>query len=130
MTRSIARFMSATALAMIAAPALADTTVIQAERVIVAPDAAPLARSTITVTDGRIVSIAEGWQNGADGATLVQLPGKTVLPGLIDLHVHLTGDPGGDFWREAVEPAEWGVVVGAKNARLTALAGFMHGTCL
>jgi len=124
MTRSIARFMSATALAMIAAPALADTTVIQAERVIVAPDAAPLARSTITVTDGRIVSIADGWQAAPDGATLVQLPGKTVLPGLIDLHVHLTGDPGGDFWKEAVEPAEWGVVVGAKNARLTALAGF------
>ena len=124
MNRSIARFMSATALAMIAAPALADTTVIQAERVIVAPDAPPLARSTITVTDGRIVSIAEGWQAASDGATLVQLPGKTVLPGLIDLHVHLTGDPGGDFWKEAVEPAEWGVVVGAKNARLTALAGF------
>ena len=124
MTRSIARFMSATALAMIAAPAMADTTVIQAERVIVAPDAPPLARSTITVTDGRIVSIADGWQAAPDGATLVQLPGKTVLPGLIDLHVHLTGDPGGDFWKEAVEPAEWGVVVGAKNARLTALAGF------
>ena len=124
MTRSIARFMCATALAMIATPALADTTVIQAERVIVAPDAPLLARSTITVTDGRIVSIADGWQAAPDGATLVQLPGKTVLPGLIDLHVHLTGDPGGDFWKEAVEPAEWGVVVGAKNARLTALAGF------
>lgn len=123
MTHSITRLIPA-ALAMMASPLLADTTVIQAERVIVAPDAPPLGRSTITVTDGRIVSIAEGWQAGADGATLVQLPGKTVLPGLIDLHVHLTGDPGGDFWREAVEPAEWGVVVGAKNARLTALAGF------
>ena len=123
MTHSITRLIPA-ALAVMASPLLADTTVIQAERVIVAPDAPPLGRSTITVTDGRIVSIAEGWQDGADGATLVQLPGKTVLPGLIDLHVHLTGDPGGDFWREAVEPAEWGVVVGAKNARLTALAGF------
>ena len=123
MTHSITRLIPA-ALAMMAGPVLADTTVIQAERVIVAPDAPPLGRSTITVTDGRIVSIAEGWQDGADDATLVQLPGKTVLPGLIDLHVHLTGDPGGDFWKEAVEPAEWGVVVGAKNARLTALAGF------
>ena len=123
MTHSITRLIPA-ALAMMASPLLADTTVIQAERVIVAPDAPPLGRSTITVTDGRIVSIAEGWQDGADGATLVQLPGKTVLPGLIDLHVHLTGDPGGDLWRDAVEPAEWGVVVGAKNARLTALAGF------
>jgi imidazolonepropionase-like amidohydrolase len=46
------------------------------------------------------------------------------MPGMIDLHVHLTGDPGGDFWKETTEPAEWGVVVGAKNALITAKAGF------
>jgi len=55
MTHSITRLIPA-ALAMMASPLLADTTVIQAERVIVAPDAPPLGRSTITVTDGRIVS--------------------------------------------------------------------------
>jgi imidazolonepropionase-like amidohydrolase len=54
----------------------------------------------------------------------IDLGSKTVLPGLIDLHTHLTGDPGGDFWKEATEADEWGVVVGAKNARVTALAGF------
>jgi len=59
----------------------------------------------------------------AEDGEFIDLSDKTVLPGLIDLHVHLTGDPGGDFWRDAVEPAEWGVVVGAKNARITALAG-------
>jgi imidazolonepropionase-like amidohydrolase len=47
-----------------------------------------------------------------------------LVPGLIDLHVHLTGDPGDDFRDEAVNPDEWGVVMGVKNAALTVKAGF------
>lgn len=102
----------------------AETTYIHAGSVI--SDAAGDASgpATIVVTDGRIVSIEDGFAAVPEGAATVHLPDQTVLPGLIDLHVHLTGDPGGDFWKEAVEPDEWGVVLGAKNARLTALAGF------
>jgi imidazolonepropionase-like amidohydrolase len=36
----------------------------------------------------------------------------------------LTGDPGDDFRDEAVNPDEWGVVMGVKNAALTVKAGF------
>ena len=110
--------------AFIAMPVMAETTIIQADGVVTSADAAPMGRATVTVTDGRIVDIAEGWQAGPAGAEVVRLEGKTLVPGLIDLHVHLTGDPGGDFWSRTVEPNEWGVVVGAKNARVTALAGF------
>ena len=70
------------------------------------------------------MSIEDGTLDKPGADRTIDLSDKTVLPGLIDLHVHLSGDPGGDFWKEAVEPDEWGVVVGAKNARLTALAGF------
>ena len=109
---------------LVATPALAETVVIHAGAVVTDAASQPRGPSTITVTDGRIVSIADGIQPAPSGVEVVALTDKTVLPGLIDLHVHLTGDPGGDFWKEAVEPEEWGVVVGAKNARLTALAGF------
>lgn len=115
---------AAAALAGLAAPALADTTVIHAGSVIRSAGEGATGPATITVTDGRIVSIVDGIQPAQQGVEVVELRGKTVLPGLIDLHVHLTGDPGGDFWKEAVEPDEWGVVVGAKNAALTARAGF------
>lgn len=107
-----------------AGSALAQTTVIHAGQVLANASETPSGPATITVTDGRIVSIADGWQDPPAGAETVELRDKTVLPGLIDLHVHLTGDPGGDFWKDTIEPDEWGVVVGAKNAHATVKAGF------
>lgn len=104
--------------------AYAETTYIHAGSVIADASGEASGPATIIVTDGKIVSISDGFITPPEGITMVHLPDQTVLPGLIDLHVHLTGDPGGDFWKEAIEPDEWGVVLGAKNARLTALAGF------
>lgn len=115
-----------------ASPALAEKTVIFAGKLITDADSAPTGPAVITVVDGKITDIrpvdvlpdAPGAdQLGADGS-FIDLSESMLLPGLIDLHVHLTGDPGGDFWKETTEPAEWGVVVGAKNALLTAKAGF------
>lgn len=108
----------------LAAPAAAETIVIHAGHIVRDASGSLGGPATITVTDGRIASIADGIQPAPAGARVVDLGDKTVLPGLIDLHVHLTGDPGGDFWKEAVEPDEWGVVLGAKNALATAKAGF------
>jgi len=115
--------MLGTLAAAIAAPLAAETVAIRAGSVLADAASEPSGPATILVTDGRIVSITAG--HGAVTADReIDLATKTVLPGLIDLHTHLTGDPGGDFWKEATEPDEWGVVVGAKNARVTARAGF------
>ena len=119
----IAYFLGVAAIA-VAAPAHADTKVIHAGRVITEAGKPALGQSTITITDGRITAIAQGLQPAPAGAELIDLSAKTVLPGLVDLHVHLSSDPGGDFWKEAVEPDEYGVIVGAKNALVTARAGF------
>lgn len=103
-------------------PAVAET--ILAGNLITDAASDPMGPATIVVENGTIVSITPGIDRTATGADVIDLSDKTVLPGLIDTHVHLTGDPGGDFWKEATEPAEWGVIVGAKNARLTVKAGF------
>jgi imidazolonepropionase-like amidohydrolase len=104
--------------------ARAETKVIHAGHVITDARTATLGPSTITVTDGRIVSIMPGLKPVAAGATLIDLSGKTVLPGLIDMHVHLSSDPGGDYRDEAVLTDEYATLIGAKNAHVTARAGF------
>ncbi len=109
--------------AVVAAQEQTRDQIILAGNLIADADSGPAGPATITVRDGRIVSIDKGL-NRPDSGDIIDLSDKTVLPGLIDMHVHLSGDPGGDFWRRATEPDEWGVVVGTKNARLTALAGF------
>lgn len=90
------------------------------------PDAAtgPIGPAVILVENGRIKEISRGNATKFEADTVIDLSTKTVVPGLIDLHVHLTGDPGGDFRDEAVDPDEWGVVMGVKNAALTVKAGF------
>lgn len=111
-------------LIVLAAPAQADTVLIHAGHVITDASKPMRGASTIIVTDGRITAIADGLTRAESGTRVIDLSDKTVLPGLIDAHVHLTGDPGGDFRDEAVDSTESSVVTGAKNARITALAGF------
>ena len=114
----------AAAVALMSSPVLADITIIHAGAVLTDADSRPSGPATITVTDGKIVSIVDGFSPTPEGATMVHLDEHTVMPGLIDLHTHLSGDPGGDFRDAAVNPAEWYSFVAAKNARITALAGF------
>lgn len=110
----------------LAATASAETYVIRAGNLIADPAQGATGPATITVTDGKIVSVEKGLAQGdvSQGTTIIDLSGKTVLPGLIDLHVHLTSDPGGDYRSEAVDTDEWATIVGVKNAALTVNAGF------
>jgi imidazolonepropionase-like amidohydrolase len=113
-----------TVLALLAAgTAHAEIFAIQAGRVIVDAAKPALGPSTVIVENGRIVRIDPGAVSPA-GATVVDMSGKTVMPGLIDAHVHLTGDPGTPFWREAIDSDESAAITGVKNALLTARAGF------
>ena len=107
-----------------AAPAAAETVVVHAGRLIADPARPASGPSTITIVDGRITGVTAGLTPPPAGARLVDLSTKTVLPGLIDAHVHLTGNPGEPFWKEATESEEWNTLVGAHNALLTLRAGF------
>ena len=77
----------------IASAASAQTYAIQAGRLIV--DAAQPARgnSTVIVDKGRIARIEQGFTAPA-GATVVDARNQTVMPGMTDVHVHLTGTSG------------------------------------
>ena len=76
-----------------ASTASAETYAIQAGRLIV--DAAQPARgaSTVIVENGRIARIESGFTAPA-GATVVDERSRTVMPGMTDVHVHLTQTSG------------------------------------
>jgi imidazolonepropionase-like amidohydrolase len=78
---------------VIATPASAETVVVTADRMIDVLAGKTVDEPVVVITDGRIVSVVG--RGGARpvipaGATRIDLPGKTILPGLIDMHVHLT----------------------------------------
>jgi imidazolonepropionase-like amidohydrolase len=58
------------------------------------------------------------------GATVIDLGNKTLLPGLIDAHTHLTGNPEDAGYSSVGISGPRAALTGAKNARLTLKAGF------
>lgn len=120
----IARLLAALLLLVAPLPALAQTVIVHAGRLITDASRPAQGPSTITIVDGRIESVTAGLTPPPAGATLIDHSARTVLPGLIDMHVHLAGDPGGDWRDEAVDTDEFAMLRGVRNARITARAGF------
>ena len=106
-------------------PAYAETFAIQAGRLIV--DAAQPARgnSTVIVENGRISRIEPGFTAPA-GATVVDERSRTVMPGMTDVHVHLTMNSGEPWYMGFTKKYSntYATTVGLTHALDMARAGF------
>lgn len=101
-------------------------TVIHAGKLLDKPGSAPRGPSTVIIRNGKVAEVLSGYQQGPVGATLIDLKDKFVLPGLIDSHVHLDSDAGGNAALiEAItdSPAR-AAFRAAGNAKKTLMAGF------
>ena len=105
-------------------PAAAPTrTVIRAGHLLDVRTGKILTNQAIVIENGKIVSVGTDTGAADASAQVIDLSGKTVLPGLIDAHTHITFDPKFGYDRLAISlPRE--ALIGAKNARITLLAGF------
>ncbi len=78
----------------------------------------------VLVRDGRIVEVGSGEATMPAGATHVDLKGMTLLPGLIDMHVHLDADPAyGGYTSLQFGDRFWSVLT-VGHAQKTLMAGF------
>ena len=81
-------------------------------------------RQTIFVQDGRILEVREGFVT-QPGATVIDLGDRFVLPGLMDMHVHLDGELGPTNELDAVKLSDQDVTLQAAiYAERTLQAGF------
>ena len=109
---------------LVGSSASAQTLDVRAGRLIDPAAARVLTDQRIRIVDGRIAAVTP-WRD-ADGPATVEWSGETVLPGLIDLHTHLT-----DGYGDSSDPAEpfkhseaRTVLKGAAAARTELRAGF------
>jgi imidazolonepropionase-like amidohydrolase len=123
--KKLAFLLVGTAMAVSAAQA-EDVVAIEAGQLLDKPGNAPRGAATIIVRDGKVSEIRAGHGNAPAGARLVDLRDKFVLPGLIDSHVHLDSDAGGNAALvEAVTSSDAATAYrAAGNAKKTLMAGF------
>jgi imidazolonepropionase-like amidohydrolase len=123
-TKTIALTVAALLAGAIAATAAADTVVVSADRMIDVLAGRVLEHPQITIVDGRIAAIASQGAIVPAGARRIDLAGMTLLPGLIDMHTHLTSDPRYGGYRGLEFTDNFWTVVGVANAKKTVEAGF------
>lgn len=120
-----------TALALVLTPGLAaadPAILLKPARVWTAEDAGPPHEGwVVLVRDGRIAAVGPAGGIDATGAEIVELPGATVIPGLMDLHSHLFLHPYNETsWDDQVlkESPTYRTLRAAVQAKATLDAGF------
>ncbi len=107
-----------------ALPAGGETTFVHAGRLLADPQSGVVLRDkTLVIVGNQIREIRDGFVG--EGPNVVDLRAAFVLPGLIDSHVHLTGEQNPNGRLDAVtRDAADSAMVGAGFARKTLMAGF------
>ncbi|MDX1291788.1 MAG: amidohydrolase family protein [Hyphomonas sp.] len=126
MTSMMTKLAASAALAtVLAGAAMAETTLIHAGHVLAEPGEGYLTRQTITVEDGKIVSVEAGYKRAPRGVEVIDLKDAYVLPGLIDSHVHITFESGPDERIKSFEDTDVDAAFdGAGFAYKTLMTGF------
>ena len=119
--------MSVIMLTLSAMPAIADehTTIIHAGTLLTVPGDAPKSNQLIVIEGNRISRVEDGFIEPSDDAIFIDLSDKFVLPGLMDMHVHLLGEIGPNSRTDVLHvTTSMQALKGAMHAKRTLDAGF------
>ena len=109
---------------LLASPALAEPVVVKAAHMVDVLGGRMVDGVQVVVDGQRILSVGKAGDAIPAGAKVVDLGERTLLPGLIDMHVHLTADPRLSGYRGLEYTDNFWTVVGVANAKKTLEAGF------
>ncbi len=108
--------------------AQAQTTVIHAGTLLAVPGEPPASEQSIIIEGDRITAVQPGFidpDSLGDGVKLIDLSDRFVLPGLMDMHVHLRGELGPRSRSDALTvTSEFSTLRALTNAMKTLGAGF------
>ena len=116
--------LATTALIAIAPAAFAKAVVVRAAHMVDVIGQKRIDDAQVVIVDGRISAVGHKGDAVPAGATVIDLGARTLLPGLIDMHVHLTSDPRFSGYTSLQFTDQFSTVVGVANARRTLDAGF------
>ena len=105
----IFRSIAAVFLLAIGVSATADTTLIHAGELLAVPGESPSTRQTIVVENNEIKEVLSGFADAADfegDVTVIDLSDHFVLPGLMDMHVHLQFELGPKNDRDSLKMSD------------------------
>ena len=105
----ICRSIAAVFLLAIGASAAADITLIHAGELLAVPGESPSVRQTIVVENNEIKEVLSGFADAADfegDVTVIDLSDHFVLPGLMDMHVHLQFELGPKNDRDSLKMSD------------------------
>lgn len=113
------------ALLTMPAAARADTVAITAAHMVDVVAGRRIDDPVVIAVDGRITAVGRRGQVAIPaGARRIDLPGKTILPGLIDMHVHLGGTPLIGGYRRLEYTDSYDTVLAVPNSLALLRAGF------
>lgn len=115
----------AAALAAAAPAALAQNVYVTADRMLDVATGTMVNNPAIIIQDGVITQIGSVSRlQVPSAAEVIQLPGVTLLPGLIDMHVHIDSDPTLGGFTGIGLPDSYAAIISVPNAKATLEAGF------
>ena len=102
-----------------------SNTIIHAGTLLSVPGEAPRTAQSVVISGNRIIRIEDGFTAPSEGESLIDLSDKFVLPGLMDMHVHLLGELGPTSRSDALHvTTAMSALKGAMHAKRTLMAGF------
>lgn len=103
----------------------AQETLLHCGKIIDTQNGKVLKEQTITVLGNQIVSVEKGYASAKAGQSIIDLKSKTVMPGFIDMHVHIEGETNPKQYLETFTKNEADVAfTAAEIAERTLLSGF------